>query len=133
MGDVMRKASCHCGQFVVWAEGDPVAVGMCHCLDCQRRTGSVFGVQGRFLKEKVRIIGPNATYERKGESGRSVTFYFCPRCGSNLCWEPEALPEHISVAVGAFADPAFPQPNYSVYEARQHAWAHPTFEIEHYE
>lgn len=106
---------------------------MCHCLECQRRTGSVFGVQARFPKEKIRIEGEPVSYVRTGDSGNRVTFHFCPGCGGTVYWEPEALPGFISVAVGAFADPAFPKPHYSVYETRQHPWAHPTFDCEHYE
>ena len=43
-----------------------------------------------------------------------MTFHFCPECGSTLFWEPERMPPLIGVAVGAFADPSFPQPEQSV-------------------
>jgi len=38
-------------------------------------------------------------------------------------WEAEGVPGFVSVAVGMFADPAFPPPHVSVYEERQHSWA----------
>ena len=57
-----RRASCLCGQLTVEVEGDPVRVSICHCLGCQRRTGSVFGVQARWPREQVRIDGDATEY-----------------------------------------------------------------------
>ena len=37
-----RLASCSCGQLTAQASGDPVRNSICHCLACQRRTGSPF-------------------------------------------------------------------------------------------
>lgn len=133
MENSKRSAACGCGQLRVTTEGEPVAIGMCHCLECQRRTGSTYGVQARFLKEHVRFEGESTVYARTGDTGRTVTFHFCPTCGSTLFWKPEALPDHVSVAVGAFADPSFPAPGYSVYEMRKHAWTDCKVELEHYD
>jgi hypothetical protein len=107
----------------VICRGDPVRVSMCHCLACQKRTGSVFGVQSRFPRDQVTIEGPASKWERVGDSGGRITFQFCPTCGSTVCWEIDRLPGFIAVAVGAFADPAFGAPTVSVYGARRHAWA----------
>ena len=52
-----RQAACSCGQLTVTVEGDPVRISMCHCLACQRRTGSAFGMQARFSAERVCIDG----------------------------------------------------------------------------
>jgi len=43
-----RLASCSCGQLMARASGDPVRNPICHCLTCQRRTGSPFAQQARF-------------------------------------------------------------------------------------
>ena len=95
---------------------------MCHCLACQKRTGSVFGVQARFRREQVAIAGQASRFTRLADSGNSVSFHFCPTCGSTVYWELSGAPGFIAVAVGAFADRDFPQPRHSVYEARRHAW-----------
>jgi hypothetical protein len=96
---------------------------MCHCLECQKRTGSIFGTQARFPRERVTIEGGAAQWTRLGDSGQSATFNFCPVCASTVYWELTGAPGFVSVAVGAFADPNFPPPYVSVYEERQHAWA----------
>jgi hypothetical protein len=96
---------------------------MCHCLACQRRTGSVFGVQSRFPRAQVRSIeGRASDWVRTGDSGGRITFHFCPICGATVYYELDGLPDFIAVPVGAFADPTFLTPTVSVYETRRHPW-----------
>jgi hypothetical protein len=118
-----RQASCSCGQLRLTTAGEPVRISICHCLECQRRTGSVFGAQARFARAQVTIEGRAAEHVRNGDSGQPITFRFCPACGSTVYWTLSALPELIAVAVGAFADPGFPAPRVSAYERRRHGWA----------
>ena len=118
-----RTASCSCGQLRLMCEGEPVRISICHCLECQKRTGSVFGTQARFVRECVKFEGRATQWTRRGDSGGAAIFHFCPVCGSTVYWEPAGLPGFVSVAVGAFADPSFPPPGVSVYEERQHPWA----------
>jgi hypothetical protein len=100
-----------------------VRISMCHCLACQRRTGSAFGVQARFPRAQIVAEGRSSRYSRIADSGNALTFHFCPDCGTTVYWELAALPDLIAVAVGAFADPTFPAPRHSVYEARRLGWA----------
>lgn len=117
-----RRATCSCGQLEVTTEGEPFAVYVCHCLECQRRTGSVLAGGGRFLLEHVRVRGRSREYVRVSDKGEGRTFHFCPECGTTVYWFWESAPEAVSVAVGAFADPAFPPPVVSVFEGRRHSW-----------
>lgn len=117
-----RRASCSCGQLTITCEGDPVRISVCHCLECQRRTGSAFGAQARFAPSQiVASEGRASEYTRKGDSGGVITFRFCPTCGSTVSFQI-AGDERVAIALGAFADPQFPPPQYSVYEARRHSW-----------
>jgi hypothetical protein len=45
-----------------------------------------------------------------------------PHCGSTVYWELRRKPEMVAVAVGAFADPAFPAPSQAVYAEHRHIW-----------
>ena len=126
-----RRASCSCGQLSLAVEGEPVRISLCHCLACQRRTGSVFGAQARFPADKVQFRGESREYVRAGDSGGQITFNFCPACGSTLYYRLKAVPDVVAVPVGAFADPAFPPPWASVYESRRHAWVRLPDGIEH--
>jgi hypothetical protein len=106
---------------------------MCHCLECQRRTGSIFGVQARWPIEAVRIEGRASQFVRSGDEGGVCTTSFCPQCGSTVHWAIDRQPELVAVAVGAFADPTFPPPRIAVYEARAHAWARAPDDVEHWD
>ena len=118
-----RQASCHCGQLTLICSGEPAKVSLCHCLDCQRRTGSLFSVAAFFPRERVAFgDGKSARYRRDSASGYAVTFHFCPACGSSLWWESERMPHLIGVAAGAFADPAFPMPEQAVWTRNRHEW-----------
>jgi hypothetical protein len=120
---MIRHASCSCGQLRIACEGEPVRVGICHCLACQRRTGSAFGVQARFTRDKVTIEGTAREYVRIGDDGYRLVFRFCGDCGATVYYSIDDYePDVVSVPVGAFADPSFPAPQYAVYEARRHPW-----------
>lgn len=128
-----RRAACCCGQLNLTTEGEPVRISMCHCFACQRRTGSAFGVQARFPRDKVTIEGRSTTYVRIADSGNPTTFHFCPDCGSTVYYDLDKLPDMVAVAVGAFADATFPAPRVSVYEARRHAWTGIPADAEHFD
>ncbi len=117
-----RPAACNCGQLRLVASGDPVRISMCHCLECQRRTGSVFGAQARFPADQVEITGRATEYARSSDDGDERVFRFCPDCGSTVYWTISEAPDMIAVPLGAFADPAFPPPRVSVWESRRHPW-----------
>jgi len=126
-----RTASCSCGQLQAHVTSDPIRVSVCHCLACQRRTGSAFGAQARFASNSVTITGATKEYVRVGDEGSRITFRFCPRCGSTVFYTAEGLEGSIAIPVGAFADPKFPSPTFSVYEERMHSWVSMPPGIEH--
>jgi hypothetical protein len=118
-----RHAACSCGQLRLACEGEPVRISMCHCLECQRRTGGVFSNQAWFHRGQITdIAGSSTRFVRSSDSGNSLAFQFCPVCGSTVYWEAQGFPDLIAVAVGSFADPAFPAPKHSVWERRRHHW-----------
>ena len=128
-----RYAACSCGQLNAVTEGDPVRISMCHCLACQRRTGSTFGAQARFPGNRVSINGTSTQYVRTADSGDQITFHFCPACGSTVFYQQDQEPDIIAIPVGAFADPSFPAPTVSVYESRRHAWTGLPPDVEHFD
>jgi hypothetical protein len=118
-----RIAACACGRLKLRVLGEPKRVSMCHCADCQRRTGSLFSVAAFYPREAVEILeGDSKAFTRPSASGKSVTFHFCPGCGASIYWLPERMPDLIGIAVGAFADPSFPQPEQSVWSKDRHHW-----------
>lgn len=118
----VRIASCSCGQLTLTISAAPVRVSVCHCLACQRRTGSVFGTQARFPTDRVVVNGNSSRYLRIGDGGGRTTYDFCPFCGSTVCYSTEGQERLTAVPVGAFSDPGFPAPIVSCYETRKHPW-----------
>ena len=129
-----RKASCNCGKLSVSYEGpDPERISLCQCYECQKRTGTVLSVQTRIPREQVTIEGQSTTWSFPIEGAEPVTFrscdsggatyHFCPECGSTVYWDISIAPDVIGVAVGAFADPTFPPPMISGFEAYGHPLA----------
>ena len=117
----MRVAACSCEQLQIKLEGALLGIGVCHCLACQRRTGSAFATLASF-SAPFEVTGAAAQFSRTGDQGAKFTFFFCPQCGTNLFHQEEGETESIAVAVGAFADPSFPRPEVATYDARRHPW-----------
>ena len=118
----MHIASCRCGNLRAECTGEPVRVSVCHCIPCQRRTGSAFSAQARFAADSVRIKGTFSTFTRVADSGNTLAYQFCPDCGSTVAYRIDAWPDVIAVPLGAFESGAFPPPAYSIYERRKHPW-----------
>jgi hypothetical protein len=118
-----RVAHCCCGSLSAETTGEPEIVVACACVECQRRTGSAFGVSTYWVRENVRTSGFATRYVREGQKGRRVVFYFCAGCGSTVYWEiPDLDSDQVGVALGAFADPKFPAPTLSGWERTKHDW-----------
>ena len=82
-----RTATCRCGQLQAKCTGKPVRVSACHCLECQKRSGSAFAVQARWADHNVEFKGEFHTWERIADSGHKATYQFCPICGVTLATE----------------------------------------------
>jgi len=118
-----RTASCRCGQLKATATGEPVRVSVCHCLNCKKRSGSAFAVQARWPSAQVKIEGRSRAFVKIADSRNSATFHFCPDCGSDVHYEIDGkFDALVAIPVGAFDDPCFARPSYSVWEKRKHDW-----------
>ena len=118
-----RFAQCCCGALRAETTDEPILVAACSCQECQRRTGSAFGIGTFWSPEKVKIEGQATRFVRGTDSGGHMTSYFCPGCGSTVYWEiPDLRPGWLAIAGGAFSDPDFPPPTISVWEQFKHDW-----------
>ncbi|WP_349236418.1 GFA family protein [Bosea sp. UNC402CLCol] len=59
----IREARCSCGQLRITCRGEPAIVALCHCRECQRRTGSAYGVAAFFAREAVAVSWDHAYYD----------------------------------------------------------------------
>lgn len=127
-----HTASCRCGQLKATVTGDPVRVSACHCLNCKKRSGSAFAVQARWPSAQVQIDGRSKTHVMVADSGNSATFHFCPQCGSDVYYVNDGkFDDLVAIPLGAFDDPYFVTPAFSVWEERKCDWVELTGALEH--
>ena len=118
-----KSGGCACGSVRYVVTGEPVRTGVCYCKDCQKRTGSAFGMGCFFPKDKVEISqGSTKTYSRTAESGNTVSIQFCPDCGTSVLWTTEALPHAVGVAGGTFDDTDWLEPQLHVWAKSAQKW-----------
>lgn len=118
-----RVAECACRKLSITLQNEPEIVSSCNCTDCQRRTGSVFGVAAYFAKTNiVAQTGDSKVFERKADSDGTVSMHFCPECGTTVYWRLSMYREYVGVAVGCFGDASFPAPERTVWANRKHHW-----------
>jgi hypothetical protein len=116
------KARCQCGRLSADLPARAMLVVACHCVDCQRRSGSPFGLLAYFSAAEVTIRGEAKRFERTSAEGNLVETFFCPDCGSTSHLRVDKHPSLIGIPVGTIADPAFREPDVSVWEQSMHHW-----------
>ncbi len=76
---------CHCGSVTYKTEVDPDDVGICHCTDCQRLTGTAFRVTVSTPASQFQLTGkPPKCYEKRADNGARRFQFFCGDCGSPI-------------------------------------------------
>lgn len=110
---------CRCGDVRIEATGRPYRVGLCHCLDCRKTSGSPFNASAIFPAAAVTVSGETRDYQ-----GRS----FCPRCGSSVFGQSG---DEIEVSLGALDAPNQLEPTYELWTVRREGWL-PAFSLPHH-
>ena len=114
------NGGCLCGAVRFVATGQPYRVGLCHCLDCRKHTGSLFHALAMFPQDAVMVEGQTRAFR-----GR----HFCPECGSSVfgCSDDE-----IEIALGALDAIDQLKPTYELWTIRREGWL-PAFPLKgHY-
>jgi hypothetical protein len=131
----IHEGGCVCGAVRYRAEGMPLRVTACHCTMCQKRTGSAFGVGAYYKAEQVqKLRGELATYEHHSdESHRWLRLEFCPKCGTQVFWTLQALPDVRAVGLGTFDDPKWLKVTRFGWYRSAHPWVQPPEGVEVFE
>lgn len=119
----VHTGGCVCGKLRFSVTGTPVSVAICHCVNCQRSTGSAFSVSVIFHKPEYSIQGEPAVYDDVGDTGNVVRRVFCGTCGTPI--ESQSVfsaSDYTVLKSGAFDDPTVFVPDSEVYCASAMPW-----------
>ena len=108
------SGQCLCGQVQVTARGAPLRVGICHCMDCRKESGSAFTFYA---------VWPAGQFEHAGNTAEFRGQRFCPRCGARLFSLDE---QEAEIKLGILSQAPTPLvPSYELWVKRREPWLRP--------
>ncbi|MQX95123.1 GFA family protein [Sinorhizobium medicae] len=111
---VTRTGGCLCGALRYEVSGEPLRVGLCHCSDCRKESGSSF---------VTFAVWPSPAFKSTGEVKIFAGRGFCPVCGSRL-FNPGK--DETEIRVGSLDNaPAGLEPQYEIWVVRRENWLPP--------
>lgn len=102
----VRTGSCQCGEVRYKFAGEPIALYICHCQECQKQSASAFGISLDVSKNDFTVTqGAPKYWSRDLSAGVKLRCAFCPECGSRLWHEPIPETGKVSIKVGSLDEP----------------------------
>jgi hypothetical protein len=131
---VTREGGCACGAVRYRLGSDPLFVHCCHCLNCQRQTGSAFVINALIEADRVELLGaePQAVDVAR-DDGSTQRVYRCPACQIAVFSE-YTRPEVRFVRAGTLDDPSSVEPDVHIFTRSKLPWVAlpesvPAFEV----
>jgi hypothetical protein len=125
MSDAL-EGSCLCGAVRIELSGKPYRVGICHCLDCRKKSGGIFTSWAIYPVNQVKVTGNTASHKRN-----DYARHFCPACASPV-YETQAGSDEAEVFLGVLDEPNRLTPTYELWTVRREAWLPPLPLARHY-
>ncbi len=120
MSTAAQTGGCQCGMTRYRVNGKPLALNVCHCRDCQRQSGSAFGMSLIIQPEMFELTqGELSTFQTIADSGRDKVCAFCPGCGVRIYNQTSKL---MAVKAGTLDNTTKLQPNAHYWHRRKQAW-----------
>jgi hypothetical protein len=116
------EGGCLCGEVRYSADADPIFVGVCHCTDCQKFSGSAFATVVAVPAPALKVTGALKSFTKPGDSGKSIHRRFCPECGSGVVDEGETMPGIVMIGVGTLDDRSWVKPQAEIYCDSAQSW-----------
>ena len=114
---------CQCGFIRYELTGAPKQISVCHCMDCQRQSGSAFGMTLVVKEEDFRLTeGELKTYASTSDAGRAKLGAFCPECGTRIYHKPEWRGGNVSVKPGTLDDTSTLKPDMHIWTDSKQPW-----------
>lgn len=121
--DEVQEGGCQCGQLRYRFEGAPLAIAVCHCTECQRQSGSAFGMSLLVPQNSFQLIaGEVRDFTRSSDSGRRVRCVFCPSCGTRIYHDPAYAQGILNIKPGTLDDTSWLLPTVHVWTRSKQPW-----------
>ena len=117
-----RQGGCLCGQVRYEVSGDPLAVVLCHCINCQKQSGSTFSFNIIGQSDQISLQGNVSTYVDENDSGDPVNRNFCGNCGSPIYSEILTQGSLIALKIGTLDDTRDLEPQSQVWCISKQNW-----------
>ncbi len=121
--DDLREGGCQCGALRYRLRGEALALTVCHCTECQRQSGSAFGMSLIVPTQSFQLLtGEPKIFSRSSDSGRLVHCAFCPTCGTRIYHSPEAMKGSVNIKPGTLDDTSWLEPGLHVWTKSRQPW-----------
>ena len=119
------RGGCLCGAVRYEIDGEPFAMGACHCRDCLYVSGGAPANVMILPRAAVTITkGAPRAFTNKSARGNDVSRSFCADCGTPLFSETAAQPQFLAVKAGSLDDPGQFKPIANIWVSSAQPWAH---------
>jgi hypothetical protein len=125
--------SCSCGNIALTIREKPQMMVQCHCLDCQKTTGTGHTSNAYFAKEDVSIHGDATCHTLAADSGHEMIRCFCPTCGSRMFGYNGQKPGTISIPVGCLDNNSWFSPQVVLFTSQREDWDITTEEVPNFQ
>ena len=95
------SGQCLCGQVSYKSYVEPVLILNCHCEDCRRSTGAVYGTNVMVAEDQLEILGKVSTFSHQAKSGNTMTKRCCINCGTLMFGNSNGRTNVVSIREGA--------------------------------
>jgi len=114
---------CACGAVRFRMTSKPLFVHCCHCLDCQRQTGSAFVLNALIETDRVQILsGAPVAVTVPTDSGRPHDIYRCPKCQTALWSDYGRRKVLLFVRIGTLEKPSALKPDVHIFTRSKQPW-----------
>ena len=117
----MFTGSCLCGSIRYELRQDLHDVVFCHCVNCQKATGSAFAAVAVVDVAHFTLTAGSAQPQAYASSP-GVLRHFCGGCGSPLYSARQQDPDHYRLRLGTLDQPFQPRTKQHIFVAEQAAW-----------
>ena len=114
---------CACGAVHLQIDAAPVAVRQCWCRHCQQIAAGSATNNAIFPADNVVFSGELRSSSWVADSGNTLTFWFCPRCGTQAYAQTSARPQFKTVRLGFLDTPHDLAPEAVIWTEAAPAWA----------